>query len=262
VPSLRPETAARNLNLFEFERNFSYVAAFRNRSSDMILTPIEPDRLPALLQRFGLALGEGAAREVFRRIARAADAARASGPMADAHHRDALALATRIGITVRPGSPRLDFSWDGKALRGDTEAYVLLHEVAHFQLAAPLRRQAIDFGLGPGPETGDRAKAAAATSLFHLAAEREEAMASLLGILWEAALGHPALASFLDQNWLEGAERPGTAEHFRSTLAKLSAGGFVDAAGYPTTQLRTAPDGDQDKALRGPAKWIWMARQR
>jgi len=249
VPSLRPGTATRNLNLFEFERNFSYVPACRNRSNDMILTPIEPDRLPALLERFALALGEGAARDVFGRIARPSDAARASGRAAAAHHHAALALATRVGMAVRPGSPKLDFSWDGKALRGDTEAYVLLHEAAHFQLAAPLRRQAIDFGLGPGPETGDRAAAAAAASLFDLAAEREEAMASLLGILWEAALGHPALASFLDQNWLEGAERPGTAEHFRSTLAKLAAGGFVDGAGYPTTRLRTTPDGGQDRAL-------------
>jgi hypothetical protein len=215
----------------------------------MILTPIEPDRLPALLRRFALALGAGAARDVFERIARPADAARASGAAAASHHREALALAARFGMAVRPGSPSLDFSWNGNSLRGDTEAYVLLHEVAHFQLAAPRRRHAIDFGLGPGPETGDCAGAEAAASLFGLAAEREEAMASLLGILWEAALGHPALASFLDQNWLEGADRPGTAEHFRSTLAQLAAGGFIDAAGCPTAQLRTAPDRDQDKAL-------------
>jgi hypothetical protein len=220
-----------------------------NWPSHMILTPIEPDRLPSLLERFALALGKGTARLVFGRIAWPANAARASGPAAAAHHRDALALAARVGMGLRPGKPSLDFSWDGKALRVDTEAYVLLHEVAHFQLAAPRRRYAIDFGLGPGPETGDRAGAAAAASLCDLAAEGEEAMASLLGILWEAALGHPALASFLDQNWLEGAERPGTAGHFRSTLAKLGAGGLVDAAGYPTTRLRTAPDGGQDKAL-------------
>jgi hypothetical protein len=215
----------------------------------MILTPIDPDRLPAVLNCFALALGESPARDVFRRIARPEAAMRASGRAAAVHHRGALALAAGVGLAVRPGSPTLDFSWNGKALRGDTEAYVLLHEVAHFQLAAPLRRHAIDFGLGPGPETGDRIGAAAAASLFGLAAEREEAMASLLGILWEAALGHPALASFLDQNWLEGAERPGTARHFRSTLAKLAAGGFIDAAGCPTKRLRAAPDSGQDKAL-------------
>jgi hypothetical protein len=208
----------------------------------MILTPIDPDHLPALLQRLAAGLGDGAARAVFQRIARPEDAARAAGACAVSHHREALGLAARLGIAVRPGSPRVDFSWDGTALRGDTEAYVLLHEVAHFQLAAPERRRRIDFGLGPGPETGDRDAAAAAASLFGLAAEREEAMASLLGILWEAELGHPALASFLDQNWLEGVERPGTADHFRDILAALADGGFVTEAGRPTSRRRVAPD--------------------
>ena len=67
-------------------------------------------------------------------------------------------------------------------------------------------------------------------------------MASLLGILWEAEFGHPALASFLDQNWLEGAERPGTVAHFRSILAALGSGGFLTADGRPTLRLRAAAE--------------------
>ncbi|HJT07135.1 MAG TPA: hypothetical protein VJ747_09425, partial [Stellaceae bacterium] len=62
--------------------------------------------------------------------------------------------------------------------------------------------------------------------------------------LWEVELGHPALASFLDQNWLEGADRPAAAAHFRTVLAALVAGGFVTAAGRPTRALRQAPDPD------------------
>ncbi|MGH6983212.1 MAG: hypothetical protein ACRED7_03265 [Stellaceae bacterium] len=127
-------------------------------------------------------------------------------------------------------------------LRCETEAYVLLHEVAHFQLAAPTRRAQVDFGLGPGPETDDRARASQAQSLFGLAREREEAMASLLGILWEAELGHPALASLLDQNWLEGAGRPGTAAHFVDTVTALERGGFVDRTGRPQMRLRQHAD--------------------
>jgi len=46
-------------------------------------------------------------------------------------------------------------------------------------------------------------------------------MASLLGILWEVELGQPALASFLDQNWLEGIPRPAPARHFAAVLARL-----------------------------------------
>ena len=61
-----------------------------------------------------------------------------------------------------------------------------------------------DFGLGPGPDTTEREAAERAAVVSPLERDAEEAAASLLGILWEAALGQPALASFLDQNWLEG----------------------------------------------------------
>lgn len=54
--------------------------------------------------------------------------------------------------------------------------------------------------------------------------ERDEAIASLLGILWEAELGQPAVASFLDQNWLEGLERS-AAPHFTAVLQRLIAEG-------------------------------------
>lgn len=221
----------------------------------MILTPIGPDRLPDVLARFAAALGDGKARAVFLHIARIEDAARAQGARAAMHHREALALLARLGIAAKPGSPREDFSWDGQAVRADTEAYVLLHEAAHYQLASPERRGRVDFGLGPGPETGNRLAATAAASLAGLAVEREEAMASLLGILWEVALGHPALASFLDQNWLEGAERPGAADHFCRILAALVEGGFITPDGRPLATCSMAPDRpDQESALRGPAK--------
>ena len=149
---------------------------------------------------------------------------------------------TGLGMALLPGAPQIDFSWNGHAARSGTEAYVLLHEAAHFQLASPERRQRIDFGLGPGPETGARALAGHATTLHGLAREREEAMASLLGILWEVELGHPALASFLDQNWLEGAPRSGAVAHFATVGASLRAGGFIGAGGRPTRQLRRTPD--------------------
>ena len=64
----------------------------------------------------------------------------------------------------------------------------------------------------------------------------------MLGILWEVALGQPALASFLDQNWLEGADSVLAAAHFTGVLHQLGAGGFVDKAGRPTMRLRTTED--------------------
>jgi hypothetical protein len=220
----------------------------------MILTPVAPHDLPQRLAALERGLQEEWPRRILQRIARPEHRRRARGSLAARHHAEACALLSQLGMAVREGAPRLDFSWNGTAVRGETEAYVLLHEGAHFQLASPERRHAIDFGLGPGPETGDCAGARRAQRLRGIAREREEAMASLLGILWEVELGHPALASFLDQNWLEGADRPGTAAHFTASLSALCRHGFIDAAGRPQRRLRLAPDRPQENALRGPAK--------
>ena len=185
----------------------------------MILTPIPRERLDAALDRFMARLGDPFSRAAFRRI-RASSAERAVGAEAERHRQAALSLARAFGMAVHPEGTRCRFNWDGSALNGATEAYVILHEIAHFALAPPARRGLIDFGLGPGPDTTDREVAEAATALSPLEAAEEEAAASLLGIVWEAELGQPALASFLDQNWLEGLDRS-AADHFTSVLGTL-----------------------------------------
>jgi hypothetical protein len=186
----------------------------------MILTPIPENELPATLDRFAARLDEPAARDAFALI-RATSAERAAGAAAEAHRQQALAVARACGMAVHPLGTYCRFNWDGDALDGDTEGYVLLHEAAHFMLASPERRRLVDFGLGPGPDTRDRAAAEEAAVLPLEQREADEAAASLLGILWEAALGQPALASFLDQNWLEGLHRS-AAPHFTAVLRELS----------------------------------------
>jgi hypothetical protein len=206
----------------------------------MILTLIPAERLAEALEEFRSRLAEGFARQVFDAIA-ATSPDRANGEVAERHCRQALALARGLGMgIVQNAAPRL--SWDGERLNAKTEAFVLTHEVAHFQLASPARRRTIDFGLGAGPDTVDHAAAEWAAVLTQLAGDREEAMVSLLGILWEVALGQPALASFLDQNWLEGAGTARAARHFTAVLQRLLGGGFVTEAGEPTCQLRQEPD--------------------
>jgi len=121
----------------------------------MILTPIRPDDLAAALDRFGAGLHDAMSRRVFRGI-RATSPDRAEGPEAERHRLAALALARNCGMAVRPPGARCLFNWDGAALNGATEAYVILHEIAHFVLAPPQRRRLVDFGLGPGPDTMDR----------------------------------------------------------------------------------------------------------
>jgi hypothetical protein len=202
----------------------------------VILTAIAPDRLPAVIEQFAAFL-DASSCAVFRRIADPRQTQRADPSAATLHHAQACDLARSFGMELLPGSPRLDFCWDGRALRTDTEAYVLLHEIAHFQLAPAERRTMIDFGLGAGPETGAPEAAERAATVFGPARETEEAMSSLLGVLWEVELGQPGFASFLDQNWLEGAERPSAATHFATILRALRERQLVDAQGRPLHQL-------------------------
>jgi hypothetical protein len=184
----------------------------------MILTPIPHHRLDAALDWFAAGLASEA-RAAFELI-RATSPDRAKGAAAEHDRRAALAVARDHGMAIHPEGTACAFNWDGAALDRATEAYVILHEVAHYLLAPPERRALPDFGLGPGPDTRDRAGAERAAALPAMEREADEAAASLLGILWEAELGQPALASFLDQNWLEGLERSASA-HFTAVLSRL-----------------------------------------
>jgi hypothetical protein len=194
----------------------------------MVLTPIPPEHLDAALDHFEGQLDDPAARAAFARI-RATASERADDAAAETHRLEALALARSCGMAIHPAGTAATFNWDGTALDGATEAYVILHEAAHFVLAPPERRRLVDFGLGPGPDTAARALAERAAILPIVERDADEAAASLLGILWEAALGQPALASFLDQNWLEGLERS-AAPHFTAVLRRLRRLGVVETA--------------------------------
>jgi hypothetical protein len=191
----------------------------------MILTPIPREQLGNVLDRFTAKLSDAFSRAAFRRI-RATSPDRAVGAAAERHRQAALSLARALGMAIHPEGTRCLFNWDGTALNGATEAYVILHEIAHFSLASPERRGRVDFGLGPGPDTVDRATAERAAILPSLARDEDEAAASLLGIIWEAELGQPALASFVDQNWLEGLDRS-AASHFTAVAATLRERGLL-----------------------------------
>jgi hypothetical protein len=206
----------------------------------MILTPIALDTLDDLLARYEASLPpDGIERAVFARIA--ASLAVLDGDEVD-WHRDAVALAEEFGMAPIDEPPSVAFSWDGRSVRTRSEPAVLLHEVAHFQLASPARRWFLDFGLGAGPETGETAAADAARCVEGNAREEEEQQTSLLGILWEVELGQPAILAFQEQNWFEGAGRPSCAEFFARTLARLIAAGLVDPEGRPNRALRITAD--------------------
>lgn len=149
------------------------------------------------------------------------------------HRRAGIALAARLGISTLDEAPSAAFSWDGNAIRTRSEAYVLIHEIAHWQVAPQARRSLADFGLGAGPETGRVREADSARCVSDAEKEQEELLASLLGILWEAALGQPAIHAFVEQNWLEAWDRPAAAEQFARTVDELFARGLIDGGGIP-----------------------------
>ncbi|MHB1204770.1 MAG: elongation factor P hydroxylase [Rhodospirillaceae bacterium] len=200
----------------------------------MILTPLAPDALPALLDTFDAGLAEFPfARAVFRRIA--GTLRFCPGLKADLHAgRDkAIALARGLGIGVCDEDPAVAYSWDGQVIRTRSETSVVFHEVAHWQIAPAERRALYDFGLGAGPETGHIDQANRAACVDFATQEKEENLASLLGILWEVEFDEPAILAFAEQNWLELAERPYTRTHFAAHLDELKARGLIDADGRP-----------------------------
>lgn len=194
----------------------------------MILTPIDTERLPQIIEAFDVALAQApGARAVFRRIAETQRFA--PGLKADLHagRGKAIALAKQFDIPTIDEDPAAAFSWDGRAIRTRSETSVVFHEIAHWQIAPLERRQRRDFGLGAGPETGLIDAANGDVCVDNATKEEEENLASLLGILWEAAYAEPAILAFAEQNWLELYDRPHTARHFVACLAKLEERGLV-----------------------------------
>lgn len=199
----------------------------------MILTPIAPRDLPAILALFEAGLPDDpCARAAFARIS-AAPRAALSVAGEEAVRQRIVVLAGACGIATMDEEPARAFSWDGRVIRSRSEPSVLLHEIAHWRICPAERRQLPDFGLGAGPETGRVAEADAARLADQALQEREEAMASLLGILWEAQLGLPAMAAFAEQNWLEMPDRPGTPGYFTTVIGWLRGVGLIDDQARP-----------------------------
>jgi len=207
----------------------------------MILTPVDLAAVPRLLDDFAAALdGEDAALAVLLRIKdslAAVDGADISLSQREDHHRQAVDLLARFGLGALDEEPQQGVTWDGANVAIRMEPSVIIHEVAHYQLAPPERRHLVDFGLGAGPESGDKTAGERDRRRHGVDCDREEALASLLGVLWEAELGQPAVLAFLEQNWLEGGASRHNIDHFVRNVRSLVEGGFIDETGRPTSSL-------------------------
>ena len=208
----------------------------------MMLTPASHADLDRLLPPFFAALEEDlipwrALFAITRRIPNGSLMELSTDPV---HHREAIALCRRFELGLIDLAPQQYFTWDGDAAAIRIEPSVLIHEVAHYQCATAERRLLPDFGLGAGPETGRKDEANAVQQLFCPERDVEEALTSLLGILWEAELGQPAILAFLEQNWLEGGTK--SVAHFRKCVHWLLSMGLIDDDARPTQGLRSEDD--------------------
>lgn len=217
----------------------------------MILTPIDETDMASALKVFAANLQDRAvASAAFRRIAGTWPVT--GGVDTPRQRAEGVALTHAHGVATLDEPPSASFMWDGEVIRTEVEATVIVHELAHWLLAAPERRPLIDFGLGPGPETTRRKEARAHKRLSFEECMDEERLTSLLGILWEAELGHPAILAFLEQNWMEGWERPATAHWFADHIDRLLAAGLIDADGRPATARAFADAFAAEKARCKP----------
>jgi hypothetical protein len=177
------------------------------------LTPTPIDSIEPTLRDYGAALRDAppVARRVWQRIA---DSRHHRDGDAACWHADAVALCAALGMNPTARAPQDWLSWDGNAVATLTE-----------------------------PESGRIAYADAHKALDAERREIEEQRTSLLGVIWETELGQPAILAFQEQNWLEGAGRPSTADFFVERLSDLIRLGLVDAAhGRPLLALRCLPD--------------------
>jgi hypothetical protein len=219
------------------------------------LTPLAPAERDAALDVFACGVADdGLAAAGFAAI-RASLAATADEASLLEAVRD---MCRRFDIAMLDEEPARAFSWDGSVLRTRSEACVLFHEIAHWQLAPVVRRDLPDFGLGAGPETGRKAEADAARVADQATQIDEECAASILGILWEAAHGGPAIEAFLEQNWLECFDSTGTHRLFAVTLRALRARGLIDELARPVTPRREFAPALTGVCSRSPAG-LWTS---
>lgn len=143
-----------------------------------------------------------------------------------------------------PGSRALH--WDGTdcAYKGDTLSNAL-HELAHWMVADPERREVPNFGLGSSPSDNAPWSDDEAMGEFHRANERvvpepeeEEMDASVLGICYEYHLGLDAASTLESHSWDNGFS--GEAAKFTSRVRDLIKRGFLTRDGVPILEQHHA----------------------
>jgi len=131
--------------------------------------------------------------------------------------------------------------WDGESLRignlqDDTAS--VLHELAHFQVAKEKNRYLPEFGHGDSPDSFRRAK----QTISSKEAPWDEALSSMLGILWEKHLGYNHQNTLAEHSWYQfDYENPKNKtlknDVTVKTLNELYALGLISARGVPKVMI-------------------------
>ena len=117
-------------------------------------------------------------------------------------------LARKWGTRIRKRSC-IDYAFNGQTIaeldasekpkrRSDSN---LIHDIAHFVIAAPERRTMLEFGLGDSPDT-TRIGLPRAKGMTASAAQQEEELVSALGIYWEREFGLDWKKTYEDHSWV------------------------------------------------------------
>jgi hypothetical protein len=125
------------------------------------------------------------------------------------------AIIDLLGISTVDSDPQDRYQYDGTAIAvKNISVSAMLHEIAHWMLASEEERKLIDYGLGCGPNTGEKNHSAAMvaeraqikTEFLVMSKENlhmtDDSYASLLGIAFEAALGYDINQTLKVHNWI------------------------------------------------------------
>ena len=144
------------------------------------------------------------------------------------HREVIISLCSKLGIPISlrgTFEPR-SHMWDGHTMAVNNwqfETYDIIHEIAHWLIAED-RRHLPDFGLGTGPDSYLHAECVVDEP------DIEEEKASVLGILYERALGLEWKVTFACHGW----DEMGSYKLFLRRYKDLVNMGPVRCGGRPT----------------------------
>lgn len=129
-------------------------------------------------------------------------------------------LSKKIGVTLNwKRKPSDSFQWDGTDIAcKEQDASNIIHDIAHWIICTPARRKVEDFGLGPGPDSGESCTTMVLTGKAN---SDEEEKASALGIWFEKQLNldWKATADWHSWDWKYRAPRAWRDENYPDLFA-------------------------------------------